>query len=162
MHDPPWSRGPAGGSFPSVTAPAAVRTVPLWGRPGPLHVPVRSLTADGGFSFPPLSAPRAGRIAHLATQKPDQDGSPAARERFSREMDENGRTDRPDNSAVLRRLCKLGRQRDLVGRQCSHPIRRTAILVPSSVLLLIMHVIVYNVTEQTNTLSTFCVFHPSF
>lgn len=79
MHDPPWSRGPAGGSFSSVTAPAAVCTVPLWGRPGPLHVPVGSLTADGGFSFPPLSAPRAGRIAHLTTQKPDQDGSPAAR-----------------------------------------------------------------------------------
>ena len=38
-----------------------------------------AIDSRGGASFPPLSAPRAGRIAHLATRNPDQDGSPAAR-----------------------------------------------------------------------------------
>jgi len=40
---------------------------------------------------------------------------------------------------------KLSRLQYLVGRQCSHPVRRTVILVTSSVLLLILRVIVYMV-----------------
>ena len=34
------------GSFPSATTLAVVCTVPSWRRPGPLHVPVRPLTAE--------------------------------------------------------------------------------------------------------------------
>jgi len=81
-----------------------------------------------GAAFPPLSAPRAGRIAHLATRKPDQDGSPAALGRFSRATDENGRADRLHNAAMLRRLCKLTTTKtSLAGRT----------VIPSGVLRLL-------------------------
>jgi len=66
-----------------------------------------AIYSGGGASFRSLSAPRAGCIAHLATRKPDQDGSPAAIGRFSRATDENGCADRLHNDALLRRLCKL-------------------------------------------------------
>jgi len=60
-----------------------------------------AIDSGGGASFRSLSAPRAGRIAHLATRKPDQDGSPAAIGRFCRATDENGCADRLDNAALL-------------------------------------------------------------
>jgi len=66
-----------------------------------------AIDSGGGASFRSLPAPRAGRIAHLATRNPDQDGSPAAIGRFSRATDENGCADRLHNAALLRRLCKL-------------------------------------------------------
>jgi len=66
-----------------------------------------AIDSGGGSSFRSLSAPCAGRIAHLASRQPDQDGSPAAIGRFSRATDENGCADRLHNDALLRRLCKL-------------------------------------------------------
>jgi len=61
-----------------------------------------AIDSGGGASFRSLSAPRAGRIAHLATRNPDQNGSPAAIGQFYWVTDENGCTDRLHNAALLR------------------------------------------------------------
>jgi len=139
IHDPPCGRGLAPISDGPSHSVHSTRMASPWAVPR-----VRAaINSEGGASFRLLSVPRAGRIAHLATRKPDQDSSPAAIGRFSRATDKNGCADR---LSTQRRSATTAVQADdnddLVGRQRSHPVRRTSIPVTHSVVLLRLHVII--------------------